>query len=271
MLHSCQIRSKKLPGQRLLPWLLTLLAFCATASEPLQIPTELAQRIGQKIWQNEGLGKVENLTVWNQGEDFPSLGIGHFIWYPAGVEGPFSESFPALLDFIQISTPLPPWLADQRDAPWPDRNAFYADIDSPRMEQLRTFLLDTIPQQTQFIVRRLQASLPKMTATLNNAQQRHKVEREFNRLAHSPQGLYALIDYVNFKGEGTSLQERYQDEGWGLLQVLLAMGDDAADPVEAFVQAADRILTRRVELAPRNEQRWLPGWRKRVRSYLDEP
>ena len=268
MLHSCQIRPKKLPGQHLLTWLLTLFSLCAGASEPLQIPADLAQRIGQKIWQNEGLGKVENLTVWNQGEEFPSLGIGHFIWYPAGVDGPFSESFPALLDFIGNSTPLPPWLADQRDAPWPDRAAFYADIDSPRMEQLRTFLLDTIPQQTRFIVERLQASLAKMTATLDSAQQRDKVEREFNRLARSPQGLYALIDYVNFKGEGTSPKERYQNEGWGLLQVLLAMDDDSTDPVAAFVQAADRILTRRVELAPRDEQRWLPGWRKRVRSYL---
>jgi len=152
--------------------------------------------------------------------------------------------------------------------PWPDRETFYAEIDSPRMAQLRAFLLDTIPQQTRFIVRRLQASLPKMTATLTDARQRDKVEQAFHRLARSPRGLYALIDYVNFKGEGTSPKERYQDKGWGLLQVLLVMDDSNPDPVNAFVQAAEQILSRRVQLAPRDEQRWLPGWRKRLQSYV---
>ena len=40
------------------------------------------------------------LTSWNQGEDFASLGIGHFIWYPKGRRGPFEESFPKLVSFV---------------------------------------------------------------------------------------------------------------------------------------------------------------------------
>jgi hypothetical protein len=36
--------------------------------------------IGKKIWQNECGGTVDGLTTWNVGEEFPSLGIGHFIW-----------------------------------------------------------------------------------------------------------------------------------------------------------------------------------------------
>jgi hypothetical protein len=43
---------------------------------------EQAQTIGRQIWKNECGGTQEGLTSWNKGEEFPSLGIGHFIWYP---------------------------------------------------------------------------------------------------------------------------------------------------------------------------------------------
>jgi hypothetical protein len=38
-----------------------------------------ALKIGKRVWQNECNGTVSGLTSWNQGEDFASLGIGHFI------------------------------------------------------------------------------------------------------------------------------------------------------------------------------------------------
>lgn len=76
-----------------------------------------------------------------------------------------------------------------------------------------------------------------------------------------------MIDYVNFKGEGTSPTERYKGEGWGLLQVLSDMkpGGGAA----AFGQAAKRVLTRRVQNSPkeRGESRWLAGWHNRCDGY----
>ena len=37
-----------------------------------------------------------------------------------------------------------------------------------------------------------------------------------------------LIDYVNFKGEGVLETERYRGRGWGLLQVLEGMPEQAA-------------------------------------------
>lgn len=233
----------------------------------LQLSEARARAIGERIWHNEGAGKIENLTVWNRGEDFPSFGIGHFIWYPAGVEGPFTESFPQLLEYLQRSTELPAWLNRTPDAPWPDRQTFYAAIDSPEMQQLRRLLQQTMAQQTAFIIQRLEAALPRMLAGLATAQERQRVERRFYAVAQQANGLYALIDYVNFKGEGISAQERYRGQGWGLLQVLQAMADDAA-PLPAFVEAADRVLTRRVDNAPRDESRWLPGWRKRLQTYL---
>jgi hypothetical protein len=77
-----------------------------------------------------------------------------------------------------------------------------------------------------------------------------------------------LMDYVNFKGEGVSPSERYRGQGWGLLQVLETM--PATGPaIPAFVEAADKVLTRRVANSPpaRGEARWLAGWRNRLETY----
>lgn len=55
---------------------------------------------------------------------------------------------------------------------------------------------------------------------LLQADNKENVKYQFYRVSNSPNGLYALIDYVNFKGEGTSETERYNGQGWGLLQIL---------------------------------------------------
>jgi hypothetical protein len=59
-----------------------------------------ALKIGKRVWQNECGGTISGLTSWNEGENFASLGIGHFIWYPKGQRGPFEESFPKLVSFV---------------------------------------------------------------------------------------------------------------------------------------------------------------------------
>lgn len=240
----------------------------AVAQERPALSHDQARDIGERIWHNEGLGRIENLTVWNRGEDFPSFGIGHFIWYPAGVSGPFQESFPQLLAHLRQTVVLPHWLArTDSGAPWRSRDEFYAHIDGPELSELRRLLHGTIPQQVEFIVLRMEAALPKLLAAVDDPARRVHVEREYHRVAAHPNGLYALIDYVNFKGEGTSPAERYRGEGWGLLQVLEHMRP--GQPVmEEFVRAADFVLTRRVRNADRDESRWLPGWRNRLQTYL---
>ena len=52
--------------------------------------------IAGRIFANETGGKLRYLVHWNEGEDFPSMGIGHFIWFPEGVDAPFDESFPTM-------------------------------------------------------------------------------------------------------------------------------------------------------------------------------
>lgn len=248
--------------------LLVVAAGQAVASSGIKITDAEADRIGQKIWRNECAGTRDGLTTWNKGEDFPSLGIGHFIWYPRGQRGPFKESFPALKDYLQAQgVELPGWLASARVCPWPDRTAFMADFRSKRMEELRSLLASTVGWQARFAALRLESALPPMLAAAP-APEREKIRANFYRVANAAGGLYPLMDYVNFKGEGTSPTERYQGEGWGLLQVLAGMSDTGS-PTAAFSRSADRVLTRRVELSPpgRGEKRWLPGWRNRVATY----
>jgi hypothetical protein len=229
-------------------------------------------RIGKKIWQNECNGTVSGLTSWNKGEDFASLGIGHFIWYPKGKRGPFEESFPKLVSFIsKRGAKLPTILlgTGELPCPWNSRAEFLQAQHTPPMNQLRKFLVDTIDLQAEFLMARLDGALPKMLAEAPPAD-RASVQQEFERLTKTPRGCYALIDYVNFKGEGVLHTERYQGQGWGLLQVLESMhGSSEADAVDEFARAAKAVLTQRVHNAPaeRHESQWLTGWLRRVSSY----
>lgn len=225
-------------------------------------------RIGRRVWQNECGGTRDGLTSWNTGEAFASLGIGHFIWYPKGGDGPFEESFPALAKFLASrGTNVPDWL--RGDCPWKTRGEFLAEFHSPRMESLRELLASTVSLQSEFLAQRMRAAMPKMLSAAP-AGDRAKVKANFDRLAASGAGTFALIDYVNFKGEGTNPKERYHGQGWGLLQVLTAM-DESGNAPAAFGKAAAATLERRVKNAPaeRNEGRWLPGWKNRVRAYSE--
>ncbi len=230
------------------------------------------ERIGKRIWQNECAGTVEGLTSWNTGENFASLGIGHFIWYPAGVEGPFEESFPKLVAWMNNGgVTVPGWLLSTPDCPWKNREAFLRDQSSDRQKQLRSWLAGTVPQQTQFIMARLDTATPKFRNAAGKLGSR--VEQNVLLLRQSAAGNFAMIDYVNFKGEGLNPKERYNDQGWGLLQVLMDMrADDVADAPAAFAESAKRVLTQRVRNSPpeRKEQRWLPGWSNRCDSYRQD-
>ena len=75
------------------------------------------------------------------------------------------------------------------------------------MEELRALLARTIGLQARFAANRLEQALPKMLATAP-AEKRRLVQRNFARVAALPNGTYSLVDYVNFKGEGTLETER---------------------------------------------------------------
>jgi hypothetical protein len=92
----------------------------------------------------------------------------------------------------------------------------------------------------------------------------------FHSLAQTSQGLYILIDYLNFKGSGLHPHEQYNNKGWGLIQVLTEMSDDDSIPiVDRFVDKASELLTTRTQNAPegKNEQKFLHGWLERLQTY----
>ena len=133
--------------------LTTLFLFAQLLSNPafaLTLTDKEATIFAEKIWHNEGAGKSKYLTHWNKHETFASLGMGHFIWYPASVTNrPYQESFPALLAFYrQKNVAIPSWLNQVTHSPWASRAAFYADFNNDRLTELRQWLKTTFPTQT---------------------------------------------------------------------------------------------------------------------------
>ncbi len=171
------------------------------------LSTAAKQRIGRKIWKNESGGTAAGLTHWNAGEEFPSMGIGHFIWYPKGFRGR-----------------------------WTDR-----DFRSPRLKSLRAWLANNVSLQTDFIISTSRQALPRIMAAAPPAQ-RNRIRANYRKVATTPNGTYALIDYVNFKGDGTNPTERYRGQGWGLMWVLMEMKNVPAGQPAAreFAAAAKR-------------------------------
>jgi hypothetical protein len=238
--------------------------FSLQIAQAIELSPSDAAKVGRKVWVNECGGTIKGLVSWNTGEAFPSLGIGHFIWYPAGKRGPFDESFPKLVELLQKrGVRVPGWLKGA--SPWETREAMEAD--TKRVAELRSLLADTVGIQTEFLIARLDAALSKMLPESNQAT---RVRQNFERVGASPAGAFALIDYVNFKGEGVLATERYAGEGWGLLQVLEGMRTSNAETAVAeFAESAKRVLSQRVANAPkeRREERWIPGWHARVERY----
>ena len=229
--------------------------------------------IGEKIFKNEAAGKKENLVYWNEGENFPSLGIGHFIWYKQGEPGIFEESFPQLVEFLKSKNgKLPKIMAENKYSPWKDRQELInlKTKKNPDIEELTNFLYENKDLQIMFIFKRLESSLEKMLAVSND---RENVRKQFYRVASSPNGLYPLIDYVNFKGEGTNPKERYNGQGWGLLQVLENMKgtETGKSALTEFSNSAKFVLQRRVNNSDpsKNERKWLQGWFNRCNTYSE--
>ncbi len=246
-----------------------LLLLLSLTSYSITLSTEELREAGKRIYQNETGGSREKLIHWNVGEEFASLGIGHFIWYPQNFDGPFDESFPGLLAYYRKNNiKLPELFRDNNHCPWDTREEFLEAASSKEVAEAIDFLDDTKDIQVAFIYERLQGSLEDMLAA---TEKKEHVKEQFYRMAHSPGGLYPLIDYVNFKGEGVKESERYMGVGWGLLQILEGMEGTSkgGKALEEFRREAKFVLKRRVENSPkeRGEERWLPGWYRRIDTY----
>jgi len=260
---------------RLAPSLILVAAFLACAS-PVRVAAaadlsrEQIEKIGRLIYLAETGGHPRDLTYWSANEDFPSLGIGHFIWY-GRARSRFEESFPPMVAFLESrGVRMPDWT--KGPCPWAGKAQFDADLDGPRLTALRGIFLDTFAQQTEFIMQRRAQALPAMLAAVPPEEQ-DELKARFNAVSADPVGAYATIDYVNFKGEGTDPNERYAGQGWGLLQVLQGMQRRPGEPANvAFAKSCARVLARRVANAPagqqqQRERRFLSNWTERCQGY----
>ncbi|QZA59325.1 hypothetical protein [Candidatus Rhabdochlamydia porcellionis] len=227
-----------------------------------------AYAIGQKIWQNECGATTHKLLSWNLSEDFLSLGIGHFIWYPKDRPKQFADTFPDFLLFLQKHcVSIPSWLKKEKSCPWCSKQEFDQTQD-PRKQSLKKLLTQTIELQMLFIVQRSQKAIATILFSLPLKEKKSFIKK-IHLLAQTSNGKYAIIDYINFKGEGTTLKEQYANQGWGLKQVIQNMPNQLTNPVQDFVKAANFLLENRVANAPRDESRWLPGWKNRLSTYLN--
>lgn len=244
----------------------------------IQLSQKQADYIAKKVWQNEGAGLDKYLIWWNKGEDFASLGIGHFIWFPKDHTERFREVFPMVLAFMQKKgVTMPSWLTPQTDFPWQSKEAFFKakEKKTKQYQELFTFLKSTMPYQAEFMADRLSKALPQMLESIDDPKKSEVIKRRFSEVMHhqdgsiNERGLYVLLDYTNFKGEGTLESERYNGQGWGLLQVLEHMDDTEANKPKAFAQSASRMLDRRIKNSPRarGEERWRKGWNVRLDTY----
>lgn len=231
------------------------------------LTTQQKKEIGTQIWHNEAGGRYDRLVFWKENEKFPSLGICHFIWYPKRKADIYTQTFPDLITFFKKNNvKLPAWLAKAHYAPWKTKEKFDAAAQGAQVQELRKLMFDTIDLQVAFIIERLDLAWPRIRAAAD-PKKRKQIEEQYHMLMQTPQGVYAVLDYLNFKGEGTDPKERYKGKGWGLLQVLEGM---ECATIENFISAAKATLTTRITNAPSDkshEKDWLRGWHNRVDSY----
>ena len=235
-------------------------------------PAEM-RTIGDKIFRNESGGDIDKLVHWNVGENFASMGIGHFTWYPAGRRTRFGNTFPGLLDHLQANgVQLPAWVqkAKFRGAPWRTKNELMYAKNSPQVRQFQNLLYETRYLQASYIFERAKRAVPRLVKATPPHLRAH-VAQNLNAVANTSGGWYALIDYVNFKGEGLNRKGGYKGQNWGLLQVLENMrpSQPGQMALNNFADSAIQVLERRVRNSnpSRGESRWMRGWTVRCNTY----
>jgi len=238
--------------------------------EPREIVVNESQAkiIGLKIAENEAVSKRTRLVDWREGERFSSLGIAHFIWYPEN-ENSEGLSFNGLLTHLSQSRTLPDWLSNIEFPPWNSKENYLSAKHDVFKNQLSYFLQDNVSEQTSYLIDHLESKLPTMLKEIKSPFARMHAYENFYHIVMQENGVYTLIDYFVFMGDGTSSNKRYNNQGWGLLHILENMKGNSDNLIQEFVTSADLLLSRRVANAPTDETQWLPSWRRRLRTYSE--
>ncbi len=256
-------------------FLILFMTACAlNNAKAFEVSKTDALLIAQRVFKNECNVEKNCLLEWGAGEDFLSLGLEHFIWYPPNAPNIFKEGFRLYLQYAkETGERLPVWLDKTPfpPCPWGSREEFLSSKGSQQYRDLMDFMLRTKVPQANYLIDNTKRSLRDILAAAL-PQERPRISKYISQLSDNPQGLYAVIDYLDFKGAGIGNSDEFKGERWGLLQVLERMSDrpTSQQALEEFVRSARIVLTHRVYFAPndRHEERWLQGWLRRVNTYL---
>jgi hypothetical protein len=251
-----------------------------------------------KAAQDGRVYKEPTMISWDE-RGFAYVGVCEAIWYPEtpDKDKKFLGDWPAFCESLKEQGIDVPDLA-LAPAPWHSQEELNADLENlnksdeeiadpdqinrkHQLSELVNFLKreDVIKSEYGSRVDRLEKAIdPNSESSILKDLPPGKAEiikANFNLVAHikpdarRPVGLYALVDYCNFKGEGTAPAERYNTEPWGLGEVLFLMNDLRSDEktlndyvaalrlgdvdttkisdMELFVIAAAKALDNRIE------------------------
>ncbi len=256
---------------------------------PFNLSKDQLLSLGYRMWNNYAGGTVDGLTKWDGADadhEFMCLGIAQNIWLPEGSNSMLQADWPTVAQRLQeLGCKIKPWMLN--GCPWTTQEEFDADFNGKKMTWLRTHLSKEkfVRAQAFCIAERLQRTMdpssPDSLVTGLTADQSALVEKNFDFVVNSkdPLGVYALIDYVNFKGEGRlGGTEEFNGQSWGLLQVLLNMqtpaeGASDADVMKAFVQSAkftlcQRVINHKLQDPTNNDVQYLDMWVAHLNEYL---
>ncbi len=216
----------------------------------------------QKIEKSEYDGDQRNIVQWNPGETFPSLGIGHFIWLQAGSKEKFQESFPEMIQYLQSHWATLPASCANLDirngsCPW---NTVEDMKKFPGLQDLKDFLGTPANKRLQFMF----IFEKRLVPFLDSSSWQKLKQLISSDPARVP---YAVIDYINFKGEWLNPDKDVeivwgQKVQWWLKQVL----DGMKEPfnLASFKDSAKRVLQSR---DPKKVDESKKGWLARIDAY----
>lgn len=223
------------------------------------------KQVAELVYKNETGGNPQYLMFWSAKEPFPSLGIGHFIWFPANYNSSFGNTLPLLIDFYKSKNIKVPKLLQQYNAPWNSKQEFetYKQNNPDEVAEIIKFFEKTKHIQVEYMFNRIINSFNNIVQTSSN---KSKVIFQFNRIISQKNGIYLLVDYTNFKGEGAT-----ENSISGLRNVLENMKGVKQDATVYydFANSCKDVLINRVYLSNNySETKFLQGWAKRCNSYI---
>lgn len=216
-----------------------------------------------KIKRNEASSQ-DKVIYWHLHEPFPYLGVGRFIWFPRDSSFSYEEDFPSLLKFMKDKGhKLPAWLDQDFTCPWTTRQEF--EKDQKRQLELKQVLETGFELQIKFLVTNSFETFEKIVDSFDE-NVKSEMKNKIEHLLEDPRGLYALIDYCQFKGSGLNEKEFKDGRGFGLKQVIEALPVESLN-VESFVKTAKDILKERAKNSHGLDEKWLSSWINRLDRY----